>query len=285
VSWRHRTTTTAEHERPKDRASVWLRNAMIALGLLAFCAAVVSWEAQYRLVFDVKQLPLIAALEAAIPDAAAFIFASLGIALALHGRRAIRPRILNVAAVGVSILMNAIAAAPGWRELAVWVMPAIAYAVASDTLIGVIRAWAIARARALQTALADDEATPLAMVGGLLLWVLRLLLAPRSTLTGFRRWVIDEVPFAPSRRAIATQPTAPIEPSQPQRRQRTKQAESKTAKFLALVVERHGPLAAFPESDVSKVCSAIAPEVDLDPGSARTALRKHVLAAQNGGAE
>ena len=35
--------------------------------------------------------------------------------------------------------MNSIAAAPGWRDTAVWVMPPAAYALASDTLIGVIR--------------------------------------------------------------------------------------------------------------------------------------------------
>ena len=35
---------------------------------------------------------MIAALEAAIPDAAALVFASLGIALALHGSRAMRAR-------------------------------------------------------------------------------------------------------------------------------------------------------------------------------------------------
>ena len=44
-------------------------------------------------------------------------------------------------------------------------MPAVAYAVASDTLIGVIRAWVLARARALHSELADDEATPLAIIG------------------------------------------------------------------------------------------------------------------------
>jgi hypothetical protein len=183
----------------------------------------------------------------------------LGIALALHGRRAIRPRVLNVAAVVVSLFMNAIAAAPGWRDLAVWVMPAVAYAVASDTLISVIRAWALARARALHATLADDEATPLAIIGGLVLWLLRLVLAPRSTLAGFRRWVIEEVPFAPGRRTITTQPTAAIDPPeshrlpQPRRGRRTGQAESKTAKFLALVIERHGRLSTFPLSDVSKV--------------------------------
>ena len=41
----------------------------------------------------------VAALEAVIPDAAALVFASLGIALALHGKRAIRARLLNVGAV------------------------------------------------------------------------------------------------------------------------------------------------------------------------------------------
>ena len=100
-------------EPAKERGAAWLRNAMLALGALAAGAAVVSWTAQYRLVFAIKHLSLIAALEAAIPDASAFIFASLGIALALNGRRAVRPRVLNIAAVGVSIFMNAIAASRG----------------------------------------------------------------------------------------------------------------------------------------------------------------------------
>jgi hypothetical protein len=50
--------------------------------------------------------------------AAALVFASLGIALALHGRRALRARALNLAAVGTSVLMNVLAAKPGWRNLA-----------------------------------------------------------------------------------------------------------------------------------------------------------------------
>ena len=59
-------------------------------------------------------------------------------------------------------------------------------------------------------------------------------------------------------------------------------AETKTARFLALVAERYGPLAGFPLADVSRVCSELAPEADLDLGAARTALRRHVLAARNG---
>ena len=45
------------------------------------------------------------------------------------------------------------------------------------------------------------SATPLAILGGLLLWLLRLALAPASTLSGFRAWVLDECPVAPGRRA------------------------------------------------------------------------------------
>jgi hypothetical protein len=149
---------------------------MVSLAVLAAASAVVSYAAQYRMVFAAKGSAPVAALEAAIPDLAALIFATLGIALALHGRRAIRARVLNVAAVVTSVAMNVLAAGRGWRDLAIWAMPPVAYALASDTAIGVVRARTIARQRAMNEALADDETTPLAIVGGLLLWLLRLAL-------------------------------------------------------------------------------------------------------------
>ena len=80
-----------------DRSRLWLRNAVAGLGVLAAAAAVVSFTAQYQMIFAARRLALVAGLEAAIPDAAALVFASLGIALALHGRRALRARVLNVA--------------------------------------------------------------------------------------------------------------------------------------------------------------------------------------------
>ncbi len=258
---------------------------MIGLGVLAGAAAAVSFTAQYRMVFAARRLAVIAGLEAAIPDASALIFASLGIALALHGRRAVRARVLNVAAVGASVAMNAIAAVPGWRGLAIWVMPPVAYALASDTLIGVVRARAIARQQALNARLADDEATPLAIAGGLLLWLLRLALAPASTLTGFRGWVLGECPIAPGRRA--PHPPRPIIAAKAPRRAvlpgpaaSDVRAGTKTARFLYLVAERHGPLAGVPVADVARISTVIAAEVGLNAGAARTALRRAVLAAQ-----
>jgi hypothetical protein len=259
-----------------DRSRLWLRNAVAALGVLAAAAAVVSFTAQYQMIFAARRLALIAALEAAIPDAAALVFASLGIALALHGRRALRARALNVASVAVSVFMNAIAAAPGWRALAIWAMPPVAYALASDTLIGVVRAWAIARHKALNIRLADDQV----VLAGLVLWLLRLALAPASTLAGFRRWVIEECPVAPGRRLAAGRPVPAISASG--RTGRGPRSGTKTARFLALVTERHGALAAVPVTDVSRICTALAPEIGLHAGAARTALRKAVLAEQNG---
>ena len=179
-----------------------LRNAAAGLCVLAAAAAVVSFTAQYRMAESARHLRVIAALEAAIPDAAAaLVFACPGIALALHGRRAIRARALNLAAVAASVFMNAIAAGPGWRNLAIWAMPPAAYALASGTLTGVVRAWALARRQHLGTTLAADAATPPTILGGLLLWLLRLALAPASTLSGFRAWVLQECPAAPGRRA------------------------------------------------------------------------------------
>jgi len=268
--------------RERDRGGAWLRNAMIGLGLLAVAAAVVSFAAQYHMVYAAKHLTAVAALEAGIPDAAAVVFASLGIALALRGRRAVRPRVLNVGAVATSITMNLLAAGPGWRDLAIWVMPPIAYALASDTAIGVIRAYAIARQRELNEALAEDETTPLAILAGVALWTLRLVLAPPSTLSGFRRWVVESCPVAPGRRLLPAAAVTVPEPGTPPLPTRGPRAGSKTARFLDLVQDRYGQLAAIDPAKVSRICTDLAPDVGLHPGSARAALLPLVRAAQAG---
>jgi len=124
----------------------------------------------------------------------------------------------------------------------------------------------------LNAALADETATPLAILGGLILWLLRLALAPASTLAGFRAWVLAECPVAPARRT-------PVAPSPHMARVRS---ETKTSRFLSLVTERHGPLASIPLNRVAAISAALAPAADLNLGAARTALRKAVLSARNG---
>ena len=170
--------------------------------------------------------------------------------------------------------MNAIAAAPGWRNLAIWAMPPVAYALASDTLIsGRPHPPPAAGRRA-----AAEAATPLAILGGLILWLLRLALAPASTLAGFRAWVLEECPVAPGRRAAP--PPAAARPGQGGGTVPRK--ATKTARFLCLVTERHGPLASIPLDRIAPISAALAPAADLNPGAARAALRKAVLSARNG---
>ena len=261
----------------QDRSGRWLRNAAAGLCVLAAAAAAVSFTAQYRMAETARHLPAIAALEALIPDTAALVFACLGIALALHGRRALRARALNLASVAASVFMNAIAAAPGWRNLAIWAMPPVAYALASDTLITVIRA----RHQQQAAAAAADAATPLAILGGLILWLLRLALAPVSTLAGFRAWVLEECPVAPGRRAA--RPAPPPAAARPGQGGGTAPRKAtKTGRFLVLVTERHGPLASIPLDRVASISAELAPLADLNPGAARAALRKAVLAVRNG---
>jgi hypothetical protein len=303
---------------------IWLHAAAAGLFLLAGAAAAVSFAAQYRLVYAARHLAAAAALEAAIPDTAALVFACLGVALALHGRRALRARLLNIASAAASVFMNLIAAAPGWRDLAVWAMPPTAYALASDTLIGVVRTGAVARHRA--TAGTAQDGSVLAAAGGLALWLLRLALAPASTLAGFRAWVIEECPVAPGRRAARPAPVVPphlavvppsgrvVPPAGPSpvqvvpvagrpparvvrqagpagerspRPAGSRPADggrpgTKTARFLALVTEQHGPLAAIPLPSTARISARVAPQAGLNTGSARAALRRAVLAAQEG---
>jgi hypothetical protein len=269
-----------------DTGHGWLRYSIAALAILAAAAAVVSWDAQYVLVHAVKRVPAIAALEAGIPDAGALIFATLGIALALHGRRALRPRALNVACVAISLTMNALAAGHGWRDLAIWVLPAALYALASDTLIGVVRARALARMYADGQALAGDDTTPLAVAGALLLWLLRLTVAPASTLGGFRRWVIEECPVAPGRKA-APAPGAPLalmSPAGQSSRRRTDGRPGKQDLLIALAGQRHD-LRRLPLNRVARIAGEIGAEVDLHRGTARRVLRAHVLALQDGNPE
>ena len=168
--------------------------------------------------------------------------------------------------------LPAIAAVPGWRNLAIWAMPPIAYALASDTLIGVVRAWTLARHQHTNTTFAADQAGPLAILGGLILWLLRLALAPASTLAGFRAWVLAECPVAPAPRTLAA----------PSPHVAKVRGETKTSRFLSLVTERHGPLASIPLNRVAQISARLAPQVGLNSGAARTALRKAVLAARNG---
>ncbi len=95
----------------------------------------------------------------------------------------------------------------------------------------------------------------------------------RPSLSIWRRLVCpDEHSLAPGR---ATPAPATSRPGH--------RPGTKTAAFLELVERRHGPLAGVPVTATSQIASEIAPQVGLNTGAARTALRRAVLAAREEG--
>jgi hypothetical protein len=123
VSWSVTAPSQPEHARPgSDRPNFWLPIAAAGLCVLSAAAAIVSYAAQYRLVYAARHLVVAALPEAAIPDVAA-LFACLGVALAVHGRRAIRARML-AALGGLALWLLRLSVAPrstaaGFRQ---WVL-------------------------------------------------------------------------------------------------------------------------------------------------------------------
>lgn len=161
--------------------------ASVLLVVLAVGMGVVSFHAQYAYIFAEKGDHTAAWIEALGLDIGAVIFAVLGLALARLGRPAIVPRALNLACVAGSVTMNVFSAhLDEWSSIVVWAMPAVLYALTSDQLISVMRRQMIGK----------DEGSPIKAARGLLLWTLRLIFGPVTTLKGFRSWVLT-LPASP----------------------------------------------------------------------------------------
>jgi hypothetical protein len=158
------------------------------------------------------------------------------------------------------------------KSVLAYVMPPVFLAVVADRVVSVAR----------RHVLGEDERPPWLAAGCLALYALRLVLAPPATAAGLRRWLLLKTPL-PGTRALAVPAVPRREAIGGRRGPAGPRAESKTARFLALVAERHGSLAGFPPERVSRTCAELAPQVGLDAGAARTALRRAVLAAQDGG--
>jgi hypothetical protein len=238
---------------------------LLGIGLFA-----VSLDAQYRYVFHAKHQSAASWVEALALDVGMAIFSLLALGLARAGQPARVERALITGCAAASGVMNFAAANDASpKSVLAFVMPPVFLAVVADRVVSVVR----------RHVLGEHERSPWLAAAPLVLYAMRLLLAPPSTAVGLRRWLLLKTPLPPSgqpaaqvlqRRAIGGRP-----------RPRGPRAESKTTRFLALVAERHGPLADLPPDRVSQTCTELAPEVGLDVGAARTALRRAVLAAQD----
>jgi hypothetical protein len=292
-----------------NAGALLLAAASVLLAANAAAMGIVSWHAQYAFVFHVKHQHVASGLEALGLDAGALIFAILGIALAILGRRAGIERALVVACSAGSAGMNLLGANLGSpRSVAVYVMPSLLFACGSDRLIAVIRRAAMGRR-------ADDDAQRSAwrVAGVIVLYLLRFAVAAPSTFTGGRQALLNATPLP----GPATPPPLAIEPPEvmvecplclqqvavsdgrmadhecvtreEDERHEARPAKaprpgSKAARFLTLAAERHGDLAAIPVADASAMATALAPDADLHPATARRVLLGHVRALQGGGA-
>ena len=245
---------------------------VLGVGLFA-----VSLDAQYRYVFHAKHQSAASWVEALALDVGMAIFSLLALGLARAGKPARVERVMITVCAGASGVMNFAAANDASpKSVLAYVMPPVFLAVVADRVVSVVR----------RHVLGEQEQSPWHGAIPLVMYLVRLILAPPSTAAGLRRWLLVKTPLpAP---AAPAAPTAPAVEAAPRKaivspdRSAGRRAESKTARFLALVAGQYGPLAQFPLERVSRTCAELAPQVGLDAGAARTALRRAVLAARDG---
>jgi hypothetical protein len=261
---------------------------LIAAGTVLLFAAMagllgVSYAAQYRYILGQRHQHVASLIEAGALDVLLIIFSLLALGLARAGLPAKTERALVLVFACGSALMNYAAsdvASP--RSVAAYVMPPVALAIVVDRCVAVTRRHVLGmRDGRSPWAVAGTAAGRVARVAGLsALYVLRFLADRKGTRAGIRAAILNATPL-PELAADKDQgdrDTGRCQERQ-ERRRRHPGGGTKTGGFLALVRERHGDLAAIPLDQVSQIATALAPEADLHPASARAALLAAVRAA------
>ncbi len=171
--------------------------ATILLGLLAAGLFVVSLAAQYRYVFAVKHQSVPSAIEAVGLDVGMVVFSLLALGLAMAGQSARIERALIVICAVASAGQNYAAAdVTSPRSVAAYVMPPLFLALVVDRVVAVVRRHVLGDAeRSVWAAVGRGLAALVKGLGLVLLYVLRLILAPPSTSAGLRRLVLIATPL------------------------------------------------------------------------------------------
>jgi len=268
---------------------------LIAAGTVLLFAAMagllgVSYAAQYSYILGQRHQHVASLIEAGALDVLLIIFSLLALGLARAGLPAKTERALVLVFACGSALMNYAAsdvASP--RSVAAYVMPPVALAIVVDRCVAVTRRHVLGmRDGRSPWAVVGAAAGRVARFAGLsTLYTLRLLADRKGTSAGIRAAILNATPLprleAPQdeRQDEDEKPDRERRERKPQdrRRERAGRGGTKTTRFLRLVTERHGDLAAIPLEEVARIATALAPEADLHPASARTALLGAVRAA------
>jgi hypothetical protein len=182
-----------------------INTAAVLLGLLDAGLFAISLAAQYQYIFHAKHQSWPAVIEALALDAGMIIFSLLALGLA-RGRQAapVERALIVVCALGSAAMNYGAADVSSARSVAAYVMPPVFLAIVTDRVISVVRrhmlgmeaersAWAVIGRLVLAVTAAAGKAV---------LYGLRLVLAPRSTLTGARSLVLIATPL-PDTAAVA----------------------------------------------------------------------------------
>jgi hypothetical protein len=248
----------------------------------------VSFQAQFVYIFSVKHVSTASAIEAAMLDAGMIILSALGIGLALAGKPSKAERLLIMACAGLSAFMNYAAAdTASWRSVVAYVAAPVFLAVIVDRVISVIRRHVLPMdAESAWVPLGRALRAMAARAGMVLLYSLRLTLAPGSTASGLRRWVLVATPLpeTPARPVVplTSGETPAIDPPPPVTEPAELEGASKKAR-LAWWYEQdpdYGNRAA-----VAVAAKRLAPLVELSEGTARSYLGRICADLErNGGA-
>jgi hypothetical protein len=229
----------AEASQRRGARLIWASAA--GLAVLAAATFYVSYRAQFTFMFGVKRQFAPALIEALIADVAMVVCALLALGMACAGQSAKVARLLVVVFAGLSAGMNYLAAdVASFRSVAVYVMPPAVFAVCTDQVVSVVRRFGLG--------ISEDSAW--SVLGRLVLaaaiivlYSLRLVLAPAETARGLRKMVLAAAPIpepeprkaAPEDRRREDREVLPDAPDEDQQeRSQGKQPGPATPERLAL---------------------------------------------------
>jgi hypothetical protein len=269
----------AGRERPPG--GVLIASATWLLGILDAGLLYVSFDAQYRYIFAVKDAKVPAMIEAAMLDAGMIILSALGIGLAMGGKASKAERFLIMICSAASAGMNLAAANPGsWRSVVAYTAAPVFLAIITDRVISVIRrhvlpgdtesAWGwLGRVTIRATRLTAVVA----------LYTLRTVLAPKETAAGLRRMVLDAAPVPRMIQGTADPAIQGSDEPEDQDDERQGEEEDERAaenepefatKKAAFLARYRGHTLYGVREAAGKVATELAPLVGLQAGTGRT---------------
>ena len=168
-------------ERPPGSGLIMFATWLLAL--LAGGLLYVSFDAQYRYIFAVKNAAIPSMIEAVMLDAGMIILSALGIGLAMRGKASKAERFLIMICAAASAGMNFAAADPGsWRSVAAYTAAPVFLAIITDRVISVIRRHVLPGDTESAWAWLGRATIGAARLTALIaLYLLRTVLAPKET--------------------------------------------------------------------------------------------------------